>query len=59
MAKKQEMKINMSVSTCNGAFDKNEDGKYIIVVDGEEYLLEEIGEYFLGGSITLNSVVEG
>jgi hypothetical protein len=57
MAKKDMMKINMSVSTCKGTFDKNEDGAYIVVVDDKEYLLDEIADYFLGGMIALDSCV--
>ena len=58
MAKKDMMKINMSVSACKGTFDKNEDGAYIVIVDGKEYLLDNIAEYFLGGSIELHSAIE-
>ena len=48
----------MSVSACKGTFDKNEDGAYIITVDGTEYLLNDYAEYFLGGSIELHSADE-
>ena len=58
MAKKDMMKINMSVSACKGTFDKNEDGAYIIIVDGIEYLFDEYADYFLGGSIELHSAIE-
>lgn len=58
MAKKDVMKINMSVSACKGTFDKNEDGAYIVIVDGKEYLLDNIAEYFLGGIIALDSCNE-
>lgn len=57
MAKKDLMKINMSVSTCKGTFDKNEDGAYIIIVDEQEYSLDSIADYFLGGTIALDSCV--
>ena len=58
MAKKDMMKINMSVSACKGTFDKNEDGAYIVIVDGIEYLFDEYADYFLGGSIELHSAIE-
>ena len=58
MAKKDIMKINMSVSACKGTFDINEDGAYIITVDGTEYLFDEYAKYFLGGSIELHSADE-
>ena len=58
MAKKDMMKINMSVSACKGTFDKNEDGAYIVIVDEREYLFDEIADYFLGGMIALDSCNE-
>ena len=48
----------MSVSACKGTFDKNEDGAYIIIVDGTEYLFDDYTKYFLGGSIELHSANE-
>ena len=56
MAKKDMMKINMSVSACKGTFDKNEDGAYIIIVDNEEYLFDDYADYFLGGSIEIHAI---
>ena len=41
-----------------GTFDKNEDGAYIIIVDGEEYLFDDYADYFLGGSIEIHAVEE-
>ena len=58
MAKKDMMKINMSVSACKGTFDKNEDGAYIVIVDEREYLFDEIADYFVGGIISLDSCNE-
>ena len=58
MAKKDMMKINMSVSACKGTFDKNEDGAYIVIVDEREYLFDEIADYFVGGTIVLDSCNE-
>lgn len=55
MAKKEIMRINYSVSACKGIFDKNENGEYIITVDGTEYLFEDYSQYFLGGTIELHS----
>ena len=52
------MKINMSVSACKGTFDINEDGAYIITVDGTEYLFDEYAKYFLGGSIEIHAIEE-
>lgn len=46
MAKKEIMKINYSVSACKGTFDKNENGEYIIIVDGTEYLFDAYSQYF-------------
>ena len=48
----------MSVSACKGTFDINEDGAYIITVDGTEYLFDEIADYFVGGIISLDSCNE-
>ena len=48
----------MSVSACKGTFDKNEDGAYIIIVDGEEYLFDDYADYFLGGSIEIHAIEE-
>ena len=58
MAKKDMMKINMSVSACKGTFDKNEDGAYIIIENGNEHLFEEYAENFLGGSIEIHALEE-
>ena len=57
MAKKDMMKINMSVSACKGTFDKNEDGAYIVIVEDKENLLDDIADYFLVGMIALDSCV--
>ena len=61
MAKKNEtfnIGKRLKVSDVIGTFDKNEDGAYIVIVDGKEYLLDNIAEYFLGGIIALDSCNE-
>lgn len=61
MAKKTEV-FNVGkkqmVTDILGTFDRNEDGAYIIIVDGIEYLFDEYAEYFLGGSIEIHAVEE-
>lgn len=59
MAKKETIKLNMSISTCKGIFDKDANGNYIVIVNEKEYLLDEIAEHFLGGSISLDSSCDG
>ena len=61
MAKKNEV-FNVGkrqmVTDIFGTFDKNEDGAYIICVDGDEYLFEEYADFFLGGSIEIHAIEE-
>lgn len=59
MAKKNEIfSVGMKLrkSDVIGTFDKDENGAYIIIVDGEKYLFEEHAEYFLGGTIEIHAV---
>ena len=61
MAKKNEV-FNVGrrqmVTDIFGTFDKNEDGAYIILVDGVEYLFDEYADYFLGGTIEIHAIEE-
>ena len=59
MAKKNEeftIARIQEITNIFGTFDKNEDGAYIIIVDGEEYLFEDYAENFLGGSIEIHAI---
>lgn len=61
MAKKiEEFTIgrNQKITNILGTFEKNEDGSYIIISNGDEYLFEEYAEYFLGGSIEIHAIEE-
>lgn len=61
MAKKSEIfniGRKLKVSDVFGTFDKNEDGAYIVLVDGEEYLFEDYAEFFLGGTIEIHAMDE-
>ena len=61
MAKKSEIfevGKRQVVTDILGTFDKNEDGAYIIVSDGAEYLFEEYAQNFLGGSIEIHAINE-
>lgn len=62
MAKKTEVfnvgKKQIITDIIYGIFDKNENGEYVICVDGQEYLFSEYAEYLLGGSIECHAVEE-
>lgn len=46
------------ITNILGTFDKNDDGAYIIIENGNEHLFEEYAEYFLGGSIEIHALEE-
>lgn len=61
MAKKiEEFTVgkNQRITNIFGTFDKDENGAYIIIVDGIEYSFEEYAEYFLGGTIEIHAIEE-
>lgn len=61
MAKKTEeftIAKGQRITNIFGTFDKNEDGAYIIIENGNEHLFEEYAENFLGGSIEIHAIEE-
>ena len=61
MAKKIEeftVAKGQKVTNIFGTFDKDENGAYIIIVNGNKHLFEEYAEYFLGGSIEIHAIEE-
>ena len=50
-----ELGLKLSKSKLLGIFDVNEDGKDVVIVDEQEYLFEDIKEYFYGGTIQMSN----
>ena len=61
MAKKIEeftVAKGQKVTNIFGTFDKDENGAYIIIENGNKHLFEEYAKYFLGDSIEIHAIKE-
>ena len=59
MAKKIEMfnvGLRLKATDVFGTFDKDENGAYIICVDGNKYLFEDYADDFIGGTIEIHAI---
>lgn len=50
-----ELGLKLSKSKLLGIFDMNEDGKDIVIIDEQEYLFDDIKQYFHGGVIQMSN----